>query len=108
MTRPNNLIDCRDVRAPCLTLCFEKFVAGRGQAIVTRPRTAPVFDPTAFDELLFLEPAQDRIQGTDPKFQTAAGTLFNEFSDFVSVPVLLFKKRKDQEFGTAFLKFAAK
>ena len=64
--------------------------------------------PAPFDQSFFLEPAQNRIQRTDPELQPAAGSTLDQLSDFVAVTVSFFEQRKNEKLGTSLFEFAAK
>src|SRR5262245_13031900 len=106
MVRSYDLIHGRHVCVPGVAFVFEKSPAFGGQMVIATPGPSSAFNPPALDQRFFLEPAQNRIQRTDPEMQAAARSGFDQLSDFVAMPIVLFEKRKNEKLWTAFFQFA--
>src|SRR5262245_177912 len=100
-----HLIHSRDVSVPGIAFLFDECLSLCRQVVKASPRPASAFDPAAFDETLFFEPAEHGIQRTDAEAQSPAGSFFNQFSDFVTVPVVFFEERQNQQVRTTFFEF---
>src|SRR5262245_56806757 len=106
MAPSDDLVNSGDVGFPRVAFVLQKRTAFCGQAIVAPARTCAMLHPAPFDQSFFLEPAQNRIQRTDPELQPAAGSTLDQLSDFVAVTVSFFEQRKNEKLGTPLFEFA--
>src|SRR5688572_23220478 len=106
MIGSDDLIHGRDIGVPCFPFVLQMRAALRSQMIVAASRTARAFDPASFYQTFFFEPAEHRIQRSDPEMQFAAGPLFDELSDFITVAVAILEQRQNEKLRTAFLELA--
>src|ERR1044071_2130058 len=106
MLNSGNAVDCFDKLLPTVPLCGQYFSALGSQTVITTTTLAGLLDPSPLNPTTSFEPIQQRVKRSDIKPQPPARAPFNQVSDVIPMPRLVFDEGEYQQFRTPLLQLA--
>jgi hypothetical protein len=78
------------------------FAALGCEAVIAAAALLGFFDPASGDPTFLFEAVEERVEGSDVEFESAAGAELDELGDIVAVAGLVFEEGEHEELGAAF------